>query len=235
MFELKYKDVPEVEAAYNLMPTVILKADFARYLYVYAYGGTYSDTDVWMRQPVDSWFDSNRNIGFACGIEDDRNNDDRWGWKSRPMRLQLNQWCFKSSPGHPILGKLIATIVSTTFQAQIDDKLVAWWYTFGIDECDGTNIMTWTGPRVFSDIIYSHFNSLKNPTIVDVSVKRMNDAMYGPKHEPGVGIDWHLITELDAPLVVGDSVVYPLRTLREGPDDCDSYCYVKHHYEGSWS
>ncbi|GME91461.1 unnamed protein product [Ambrosiozyma monospora] len=163
--------VPEITMALEMLPTLILKSDFSRYLMVFLTGGMYGDLDTYLRWPVDQWWDSNRNVGFVAGIEADYNIHDWSNYMQR--RLQFEQWFFKSQPHHPILRKLISTIVKTTFQARREEKLRPYYKDFeDVDRCQAIDIMDWTGPGVFTDVIYAYLNSLKNPTVVDINVKR---------------------------------------------------------------
>ncbi|GMF82670.1 unnamed protein product [[Candida] boidinii] len=69
------KQLPEVMTTFNLLPKVILRSDFGRYLLIFLYGGVYGDIDTYCHKPIDEWFgsDIDSGIGFVTGIESDNN------------------------------------------------------------------------------------------------------------------------------------------------------------------
>lgn len=227
--------VPEVVEAFDLMPNKIIQSDFSRYLLIFLYGGLYTDLDTKMQKPVDTWFDSDRNVGFVVAVEEDMNVENWEHYMTR--RLQFEQWTFKAKPRHPILKKLIAKIVETTFNAAKNHKLQAYYKDFhGVDRCDSIDIMEWTGPVVWTDTIYGHMNSLSNPTIVDIdSSRNIYGELYGPEDDSNNLITWKFFTGLIAPVMVDDVVIYPKLSFREdNQNNCGKYCYVFHEFGGSW-
>lgn len=227
--------VPEVYEAFTMMPNKIIQSDFSRYLLIFLFGGLYADVDTHLEKPVDSWFDSDRNVGFVVAVEEDINVENWEHYMTR--RVQLEQWTFKAKARHPILKKLIAKIVETTFQAERQGKLAAYYKDFKeVDRCNSVDIMEWTGPVVWTDTIYGHLNSLNNPTIVDVDSSRSYPPpLYGPPPAENELISWKFFAGLMAPVMVDDVVIYPKRSFREDRDNnCGKYCYVFHHFGGSW-
>ena len=227
--------VPEVVEAFDLMPNKIIQSDFSRYLLIFLFGGVYSDIDTKLEKPVDIWFDSDRNVGFVVAVEEDMNVENWEHYMTR--RLQFEQWTFKAKARHPILKKLIAKIVETTFNAAKNNKLQAYYKDFkGVDKCSSIDIMEWTGPVVWTDTIYGHLNSLDNPTIVDIDSNRyFQGELYGPEPQPNEMISWKFFTGLSAPVMVDDVVIYPKFSFREDPEhNCGKYCYVWHQFGGSW-
>lgn len=135
-----YGEAPIVIEAFKAMPENILRADFLRYLLLFARGGIYSDIDTTPLKPLDSWLsmdqlslqqfhDTNTPIpykkftkslsatdpGFVIGIEADPDRDDWKDWYAR--RIQFCQWTIQSKPGHPILRELILNITATTLNS----------------------------------------------------------------------------------------------------------------------
>lgn len=138
-----YGEVPLVIEAYKLLPTIILKADFFRYLILYARGGIYSDMDTHPLKPFNKWVSSsestlykqlysgtllpyknvNRDLttlpshepGLIIGIEADPDREDWAQWYAR--RMQFCQWTIQSKPGHPLLRELILNITATTLKS----------------------------------------------------------------------------------------------------------------------
>lgn len=227
--------VPEVVEAFDLMPNKIIQSDFSRYLLIFLFGGVYADIDTRLEKPVDTWFDSDRNVGFVVAIEEDMNVENWEHYMTR--RVQFEQWTFKAKPRHPILRKLIAKITETTFNAAKNNKLQAYYKDFkGVDKCSSIDIMEWTGPVVWTDTIYGHLNSLENPTIVDIdSTRTYTGELYGPENEENELITWKFFTGLMAPVMVDDVVIYPRRSFRDDVENnCGKYCYVYHKFGGSW-
>lgn len=226
--------VPEVVEAFDLMPNKIIQSDFSRYLLIFLFGGIYSDIDTKLEKPVDTWFDSDRNVGFVVAVEEDMNVENWEHYMTR--RVQFEQWTFKAKARHPILKKIIAKIVETTFNAAKNNKLQAYYKDFkNVDKCSSIDIMEWTGPVVWTDTIYGHLNSLENPTIVDVdSSRQVSGTLYGPEEGDDL-ITWKFFTGLAAPVMVDDVVIYPKLSFREDrANNCGKYCYVFHEFGGSW-
>ncbi|KAF6006847.1 hypothetical protein HII12_004771 [Brettanomyces bruxellensis] len=59
--------IPEVATAFDILPSNILKADFFRYLVIFARGGTYTDLDTYCLQSIDKWapFDAKYRTGAS--------------------------------------------------------------------------------------------------------------------------------------------------------------------------
>ncbi|GME92430.1 unnamed protein product [Ambrosiozyma monospora] len=224
--------VPEVAYALESLPSLILKADFSRYLVLFLYGGAYSDLDVNLLVPMDDWFDTNRDVGLVIGMENDGTGDN-----PTPLLDQIENWFFKAKPRHPVLAKLIATVVKNTFEAHDkglvpDDKDHQ-----DSERCSRFNVLSWTGPFVLSHVVHAHINSLQNPTIVDTRVERSRYCIervnkHAPEIPRGAGFNLHTVKCLAGPLVVNDIVIYPMYVLR-GYDDSKE-CYINHLYHGSW-
>ncbi|GME73256.1 unnamed protein product [Ambrosiozyma monospora] len=95
--------------------------------------------------------------------------------------------------------------------------------------------MDWTGPAVFTDTVYAHLNSLKNPTIIDTDcMKRFNTELFGPDVADGVAINWKLTTGISWPLLINDVVIYPQHSFREPVKNDGREYYVEHLFSGSW-
>lgn len=148
-----YSTVPEVYQAYNSMPLNVHRADFFRYLVLYAIGGTYSDIDTDALKPISEWIPHDtiqeEEVGIIVGIEADPNIPD-WS-KFYARRLQFCQWTIQSKPGHPILADIIAKITQETLRMQ----------RFNILSPDSMDISTmeYTGPGAWTDSIFDYFNN----------------------------------------------------------------------------
>ncbi len=237
--EQTYKQIPSVVEAYNSMPKAILKADFFRYLITYARGGVYSDIDTYSIQPVDDWYSHEVEvraardyvstpktgrkhemppIGLVIGIEADPDRPDWNDWYAR--RIQFCQWTIQAKPGHPLLRELIAKITNITLTKKVEGKL-----QLSKTKEQGSEIMDWTGPGIWSDTVFDYLNDFK------ISL--------GAKNVPKV-VDWRTFTGMDHPLIYSDVMVLPITSFSPGvgqmgaKHDTDPMAYVKHVFEGSW-
>lgn len=242
-----FKDLPEVLVTFELLPKVILKSDFGRYLLVYLFGGAYGDIDTLCQKPIDDWYDNKADfdIGFLAGVEEDINEDN---WKRRiPRRLQFTQWTFKSKKHHPVLALLIANIIKITFKAQFDNKLRAWTHEYKtVNRKQSVPIMEWTGPGAFTDTIYEYLNmkviNENYPLIysnLDNSIEQ-HAQIYGPGPDDEnsanlLPVSWRAFTGMEHPVIVDDVAILPKRGFR-APLECGDfpYCYITHYFTGTW-
>lgn len=223
-----YAGVPDVKKAWNLMPKSILKADFFRYLILYARGGVYSDIDTQGLKPIDEWLSANESVygqpntaGLVVGIEADPDRPDWNEWYAR--RIQFCQWTIQAKKGHPQLRELIAKITDITLTRDKKGQLNK---VLGKDE--GGDIMNWTGPGIWTDSVFEYLNNLAQPA---------------SNREKGVVetiVDWNMFTGLETPKIVEDVMVLPITSF--SPDvgqmgaksSNDPMAYAKHMFLGSW-
>jgi mannosyltransferase OCH1-like enzyme len=147
---------PDIYEVYSNMPKVILKADFFRYLVLYAKGGTYADVDTRCLKKIDDWTDGKKNIRMIVGIEADVQDRKDWcEWFAR--RVQLVQWSMSSVAYHPAMKAVVDRIMrhSTSFMRRLE-----------IAKAKGEhlNIMDWTGPGVWTDAIFEYIDLTYNIT-----------------------------------------------------------------------
>lgn len=299
-----YGEVPLIIEAFKTLPNNILKADFFRYLILFARGGIYSDIDTvplkdlssWPSLKGDNWKSTATQIpykgklakdtnppewnepGLVIGIEADPDRDD---WKTfYARRLQFCQWTIQAKPGHPVLRELILNITATTLnsvktsgQWHIDSKFkkdynVNWRDRRGQDssydhskkKClnnvDGTDIMNWTGPGIFSDIIFQYMSNLiqqnndillindnlnqdENETNLMKSTTIFYKKIMDSLQLKGV-VPWEFFGFLKQPVLVDDIMVLPITSFSpdvgqmEAGTSSDSMAFVKHMFEGSW-
>ena len=313
-----YGDIPLVVEAFKAMPNIILKADFFRYLVLYARGGIYTDMDTFPLKDINNWPSINKNFlnnnknsnnnynlpyknkgkevgandllsvgwnepGFVVGIEADPDRPDWNDWYAR--RIQFCQWTIQSKPGHPILRELILNITSTTLQS-VEDTGGSSVYTDLIDpsyqrdynvnyrgkrlfdkdynhetlknsgNVDGTDIMNWTGPGIFSDIIFEYMNNLldtnndivlQNPNLDSNSAENGNEKSTKKFYRKIMEslqsfntIPWEFFSLITKPVIVDDVMVLPITCFSPGvntmeaKDDMDEMAFVKHMFSGTW-
>ncbi|CAR29462.1 hypothetical protein ZYGR_0AD01440 [Zygosaccharomyces rouxii] len=313
-----YGELPLVLKAFKEMPKNILKADFLRYLLLYARGGIYSDMDTFPLKPLNKWpsvdreklktfketrkpvpykgfkseevvAQNEREPGLVIGIEADPDRTDWSDWFAR--RIQFCQWTIQSKPGHPVLRELILNITATTLYSvssvkktaeELIDKTHKNDYNvnyrdkrardshYDHDETktdknvDGSDIMNWTGPGIFSDMVMQYLNNLiqnnndvlllngniYTPTTVDpaeaaaqdengVSTKKFYrkiiESLLVNRHIP-----WEFFTLITEPITVDDLMILPITSFSPDVGQMnakgmdDEMALVKHQFEGSW-
>lgn len=214
LLRLLYAAVPEVLEAYDALPLPVLKADFFRYLILLARGGIYSDIDTYAIRSALEWIPESvprEVIGLVIGIEADPDRPDWHDWYSR--RIQFCQWTIQSKPGHPILRQIVTHITNETLRLKREGKLAAF---------RGNNVVEFTGPAVWTDIIFGYFN---------------DDRFFDMADSSGL-IDWRNFTGMDAPKRVGDVIVLPITSFSPGVEQMgakdydDPMAFVKHDFEG---
>ncbi|EGW31715.1 mannosyltransferase [Spathaspora passalidarum NRRL Y-27907] len=228
LVEKLFVSVPDVAHTYKIMPKSILKADFFRYLILFAKGGVYTDIDTTALKPIDDWVSNSQvylgvvnNAGLVVGIEADPDRPDWAEWYAR--RIQFCQWTIQSKKGHPMLGQLIAKITELTLQREEQGTLEK---VLGKDE--GGDIMNWTGPGIFTDYVFAYINSILE-----------SRASFKSRKYDGA-VDWKLFTGMEQPIVLDDVMVLPItsfspdvNTMGAG-DSKHPIAYAKHMFSGSW-
>ena len=214
LIRLLYATVPEVVEAYRSLPMPVLKADFFRYLILFARGGIYSDIDTYAIQSSVRWLPdqiARDTIGLVIGIEADPDRPDWAQWYSR--RIQFCQWTIQAKPGHPVLRDIINRITRKT----LDEKRKG-----SLDKFLDRNVVEFTGPAVWTDAIIDYFN----------------DARFFDMSQSKGAIDYKNFTGMETSKRVGDVVVLPITSFSPGvgqmgskePDD--PMAFVKHDFEG---
>ncbi|KAH7275720.1 alpha-1,6-mannosyltransferase Och1 [Fusarium solani] len=216
LIRLLYATVPEVIDAYRSLPLPVLRADFFRYLILYARGGIYTDIDTYAIQSSVRWLPEKiprETIGLVIGIEADPDRPDWAQWYSR--RIQFCQWTIQSKPGHPVLRDIITRITKQTLSMKRQGKL---------DRLVDHDVVEFTGPAVWTDAIMEYFN---------------DERFFDLSRSKGV-IDYKNFTGMETSKRVGDVVVLPITSFSPGvgqmgakePDD--PMAFVKHDFEGTW-
>ncbi|ODV79274.1 glycosyltransferase family 32 protein [Suhomyces tanzawaensis NRRL Y-17324] len=223
-----YQGVPDVVEAYNIMPKSILKADFFRYLILFARGGVYSDIDTVSIKPIDTWLSNNatlygkpNNPGLVVGIEADPDRPDWAEWYAR--RIQFCQWTIQAKRGHPMLRELITKITEITLERKKKGALKK---TLGKDA--GGDIMNWTGPGIWTDMVFEYMNNIfQSPENLKKNVIEQV-------------VSWKLFTGMEMPIAIDDVMVLPITSFSPdvgqmgAGDTTHPMAYAKHMFEGSW-
>ena len=89
----------------------VSRYDFFRYLVIYREGGLYADADVECLVPIDEWSSKSElnwsKHRFVAGMECNGCND---------IGLQVTQYCFLASPGHPILRHTLSQVAANAYK-----------------------------------------------------------------------------------------------------------------------
>lgn len=216
MLRLFYAAVPEVLETYDALPLPVLKADFFRYLILFARGGIYSDIDTYAIKSALEWVPGHiprQTIGLVIGIEADPDRPDWKDWYSR--RIQFCQWTIQSKPGHPVLREIITRITNSTLALKSEGRLSSF---------QGKNVVDLTGPAVWTD------------TVMDY----LNDERFFDMAKSQGKIDWHNFTGMEMSKRVGDVIVLPITSFSPGVEQMgskdydDPMAFVKHDFEGMY-
>ncbi|ODV94109.1 hypothetical protein PACTADRAFT_50990 [Pachysolen tannophilus NRRL Y-2460] len=219
-----YMQIPDVVKAYELLPDIILKMDFFRYLILFAKGGVYADVDTLPLQPVPNWIPENvapSEIGMIIGISSDPDSPD---WRQHyARRLQFANWVLQSKPGHPILREIVAKVTELTLKkAENNDlKLSQTNDPSKTTRTKNLDIMEWTGAGVWTDVIFTYFNDY------------VQSGIYSK-------VTWKDFTKLDVPKLVSDVLILPITSFSPGigtmgsQNDDHPLAFVKHYFENVW-
>lgn len=195
-----YMGIPEVVRVYNALPHVLLRADFFRYLILFAKGGVYADVDTNPLQPIPNWIPENvdpSELGMIIGIESDPIDKDWRKYYTR--RLQFANWVVQAKPGHPILREIIAAITDITLDKMRDGDL----HIRNENEDEFLlDVMNWTGDGLFTDVIFRYFNDYVLSGIFSQ-------------------VTWKDFTKMDVPKLVSDVLVLPVNSFGAGADHDD--------------
>ncbi|KAG0676744.1 membrane-bound alpha-1,6- mannosyltransferase Initiation-specific [Pichia californica] len=237
----EFSNIPKIIKAWKLMPKFILKADFFRYLVIFARGGIYSDIDTSCLKSIDDWAlfnpdyllnDENSNneknlnqIGLAIGIEADPDRPDWAEWYAR--RIQFVQWTIVGKKGHPFLRELISRVVEETLRKE---KLGTLNKIEGKD--GGGDIMSWTGPGMFTDTFFDYLNNIQSDGKYGdgfgIGTKYWNEGKrYNlkaqeldnnglPLHTNDMPINWLDFTHLKTPKIYDDIMILPITSFSPG-------------------
>jgi alpha 1,6-mannosyltransferase len=213
LLRVLYSSIPEVLEAYEAMPKPVLKADFFRYLILFARGGIYSDIDTAALKSALDWIPDSvprDSVGLVIGIEADPDRPDWADWYSR--RIQFCQWTIQSKPGHPVLRAIIEHITQEALKRKKDGE----WIT------KKKSVVEFTGPAIWTDTIFHYFNDKR---FFDLS-KSTGD------------ISFLNFTGMEVPKKVGDVIVLPITSFSPGVQQMgakeidDPMAFVKHNFEG---
>lgn len=217
-----YQHIPQVIEAYKLMPEVILKMDFFKYLILFAKGGVYADVDTHPLQPVPNWIPENvspKELGLIIAVSSDSSLAD---WRLDTVRrLEFGNFVIQSKPGHPVLREIIAAITENTLRLRKtlrDGEQLA---LEGLANQKALAISKWTGSGIWTDTVLEYLNDY-----VKLSIYQ--------------SVSWKEFHALEMPKLVSDVLVLPIKSFAstiEIPKDGkinDPIAFVKHSLASIW-
>lgn len=135
---------PDYFESFDRIPRIILKLDLFRYMLLYVFGGTYSDTDTYCLKPISTWArNQTTSTVMIVGIEADQPGDVNKGWA---RNFQLIQWTISMAPGFHVMHDVIKIC---------QDKLKNHQGPVANDD-----VMELTGPGVFTDVLMQYVNGV---------------------------------------------------------------------------
>lgn len=217
-----YQNAPEVVEAYRLMPEVILKMDFFKYLILFAKGGVYADVDTTPLQPVPNWIPDNvspTELGFIIAVG---SYSKLANWRLDTVRrLEFGNFVLQCKPGHPILREIIASITENTLRLRRTLKEGEQLALEGLPNEKSLAISKWTGSGLWTDTVLEYLNDY-----VKLSI-------YQP-------VTWKEFHALEKPKLVSDVLVLPIKSFaskievsKDGKIS-DPIAFVKHYLANIW-
>lgn len=217
-----YSYVPEVIEAYELLPEVVLRMDFFRYLILFARGGVYADVDTMPLQPVPNWIPENvspTELGLIMAVGADSTSA-QWR-QTNHRRLEFGQFIIQSKPGHPILREMIAHITEETLRRKAELKDGEYMHMSGLPNEKQLEILRWTGLGLWTDTVMAYLNDYVKLSIYQA-------------------VTWTEFHALETPKLVSDILVLPLKSFAldlEVPKDgkiSDPIAFAKHWSASIW-
>lgn len=209
---VSYAFRPDIVETYLNLSVPILKADFLRYLLLFAEGGIWFDLDVSCEVPVDEWIPPQyeSNISLLVGWEFDV------GWGENVIH-QLNSWMIMAKPELPHMMMAIEDILQGLNDVCENN---------GVTIADVTlpmvgDVVDFTGPRRLTRSVYKSLQETLNAT--DAEFERLERSTWFIREPKVLG---------DVLILPGFSFASSMNTYNEmdivGPP------LVRHHYLGSW-
>ncbi|KAG4440091.1 hypothetical protein IFR05_004434 [Cadophora sp. M221] len=204
-----YSHRPDIVNMYLSLTVPILKADFLRYLILFAEGGIWSDLDVSCEDvPIEEWIPEKyrKDTAVVVGLEFD---DDDWGHDDY-LRTQFASWMIMAKPGSPHFEMVIQDVMKGLWDTAKENDVSISGVTYQMI----SDVVDVTGPkRMTRSIVRSLELQLKEPI--------------GDKNTSG----------LTEPRLIDDVLILPSTAFAarqaDYPEDRGPVL-VTHHYAGTW-
>lgn len=216
----RFADRPDIVESYLALQIPIIKADWLRYLLLYAEGGMWSDLDVSCNSPIHTWIPPRYkdNVSVVVGWE----FDTAWG-DADPSQVkhELATWTVLARPGSPHMLAAVEGVLRGLHDVAREN---------GVDVAGITatppmmgDIVTFCGPRRMTRSIFQSLQRTLN----------MSDDEFRAV-ESGT---WFSVE----PRLVGDVLILPGYSFARSMNLYDEAVtaslgppLVEHHYAGSW-
>ncbi len=209
----RYSERPRILHTYQSLKYPIFRSDLLRYMLLEAKGGVYSDLDTTALKPMRGWIpqDLRARTRAIVGIEYDQ-LDDPEPSHGLLERISFCQWTLASSPGHPMMEKILNEVIEALNKLAKKHKTTVANLTPSDDEVTQT-----TGPVIWSRVV---FESLSIATNTKVTYRN--------------------VTGIKEPRLFGDILVLPIDGFGTGQphsgsnrDGAES-ALIRHQFKGSW-
>ena len=208
-----FSHTPSVMRTFLKLRNGGLKADLLRYLVIAAEGGVYSDLDTELVQSVDEWIPDaiKERVRVVIGIEYDQGESVQM-ISSMFMPLQFCQWTFAATRDHPLMKKMVSSVVSA-IQDLADEKEM----TLEELEPDEDDILKHTGPAMFSHVVFEYLSEIARTPVT-------------PKD----------ISGLKLPRLYADVLIMPINSFATGIGHSGSswinndMTLIRHHFHSTW-
>jgi len=200
---------PDILEMYLELAVPILKADFLRYLILFAEGGIWSDLDVSCSTvPISEWIpeEYQKDAVVVVGLEFD---DDDWGHDDY-LRTQFASWTIMAKPGSPHIEMVIRDVMKGLKNIARENNVTIAGVTIDMI----SDVVDVTGPKRMTRSIVRSLEIQLKETI-------------GDKNTSG----------LIEPRLIGDVLILPSAAFaaRQADYPVDrGPVLVSHHYAGSW-
>ena len=191
----------------------ILRSDLLRYLLLESEGGVYTDLDTACMKPVRDWVpeELRSKVHAIVGIEYDQREDEPYVGMSG-TRLQFCQWTMAASKGHPLMQKVVKSVVQALHAlARRHGRAIR-----DLEPSDD-EVVEVTGPTIWTRAV---MESLSEAT--------------------GTSMSYVNVTGIKEPKLFGDILVLPIDGFGAGQPhsgstrEGDADAYARHLFKGSW-
>ncbi|KAL8786215.1 MAG: hypothetical protein Q9213_002904 [Squamulea squamosa] len=209
-----YSHDPYIMNTYLELKSLILRADYLRYLVLAAQGGIYSDLDTNAVRPIDTWLaeDSSKKTRAMVGIE-----WDQLGGPTTPeglyMPLQFCQWSLAFSAHHTLMVWMVKAVTRGLHDlARVHGVRLS-----ELHPKSNEDVLFTTGPVKWSQEIFAYLSFTS-----------------------GTEVTHQNFTGLAKPRLIGDVMILPVDSFATGVGHSGSSAtttdatLLRHTFQGSW-
>ncbi|KAJ3283764.1 membrane-bound alpha-1,6- mannosyltransferase Initiation-specific [Rhizoclosmatium sp. JEL0117] len=126
-----------VVEAYFKLTRIVLRADFARYMMLYEFGGYYTDMDTSCSAPIHHWNLGMNQAAVIIGVENPSEDKDSY-----------LQWTMASAPHHPLIANVIHRVTEKIHATNIESL-----------QNDDNAVLDVTGPGIWKTVIQEYLQA----------------------------------------------------------------------------